>query len=593
MDWQTFLRALPAALGWMIAHSLWQIAVLFVSYRLVARIWKSDTQVQYAAALVAMGLSAIGAVCTLVSVWPDIADSVVFDTASVPAMFITTPPVGADGIRQALPQLSAVEQFRELYGFWATPVGLFWSLGVTVLSLRLAGGRWMARRLRTRGVSPVPEHRQQQCRDWSERLGIRRPVRWLESTRIAEPLTLGFWKPVVLFPAGMLLQLPPDQVEVLLLHELAHIRRHDYFVNLVQLILEVCFFYHPLFWLLSRAARRHREFACDDLVVRHTANPLLYAKTLTNLQLSIVNHPNPFVMYALGKSAFAQRIYRIAGLKQPIDHRQPWFPVLFLIGSLTAGALWSSFTVKNDRPEPAELSVMLPEEKPAVAPLPAVPLVQPSPTPVVEAAAPDTLSPGVVAIEATKMNVFYIGVDNPITVAVPGYSCDDIKVRLSNGTGELIPLGECQYNVHVTQPGIISVEVFGTDHGREKQLGVKTYRVKRIPDPVPGFDGQESAVVSQTDLEKVFGRELKAIMVNFDFDAQCDVVRFTVACRFSQNSDVVEFPVTGNKIPVERLKTINQVEPNGGKIYLMDVMVKCPGDSNARKIGDMVFKVVN
>jgi hypothetical protein len=248
------------------------------------------------------------------------------DTPSV----FTPDPVqnlaGAPGrVVETLPWYTKLVQLYDY--FWAGVVGWLWCLAVIVFSLRLSGGYWISRRLRTRGVIVVSEAWQGRCNDWARQLGILRQVCWLESACITEPLTLGFWKPVILFPAGLLLQLPPKQVEVLLLHELAHIRRLDYLANLFQLILEVCFFYHPLFWLLSREVRRQREFACDDQVVQQTTDPLLYARTLTNLQLTFVNRPNPFVMNALGNSAFAQRIYRIAGLHP--DCRSPGAMVPF------------------------------------------------------------------------------------------------------------------------------------------------------------------------------------------------------------------------------------------------------------------------
>lgn len=584
----------------MVAHSVWQITLLYLLYRLAARLWGRHSALMYWTALSAMAGAAVWAALTFASEWRHysaLADDLALAPllpAVAPATFQVDafPVVGA--IAKPLPWHRVLLHTLETY---AALLGWLWSLGALVFALRMLGGYALSRRMRRVGVSPVVEEWQQKCRRWSRALGIRRPVQWLESVRVSEPLTLGYWKPVVLFPAGLLLQLTPEQVEVLLLHELAHIRRHDYVVNLVQMALETCFFYHPLFWRLSKEARRQREFCCDDMVLRRHPDRLNYAKTLTQLQISSVHLQNPVAMHAIGKSAFAQRILRIAGVDPERQPRSAWTPLLFTL-LLTGVALsWSAFTPLRPA-STAELVLAQPEHHPANAPalqapadqtklaeaLPEVPDANALPLPV-----PDTISPSVVAVEVNKMNVFYIGIDNPITVAVPGYSCEQLTVRL-DGEGKLIPQGDCQYIVNVSRPGNVDIAIATTANGREQQLGVKTFRVKRIPDPVVVFDRSASNIIRQKDLGSFFSRPLEAWMQNFDFDASCEVKQFTVACR-PPMGDVIEFPVQGNQIPAERLEYIKSM-PARSAIYILDVKGKCPGDAAWRNLNDMVFKVV-
>ncbi|MEZ4942052.1 MAG: GldM family protein [Saprospiraceae bacterium] len=494
MDPDNMFNPFAAALGWVVLHSLWQITLIYLLFRVAARIWRKHPRAIYHAALLGMTASVVWAVLTFSTAWENYQWSREWNV--VPAEE-NVPAVPAPEVAPLLQVVQVADvpipwrrQFIRAYESWAAPVGWFWSLCALLLVLRLLGGYWLSRRIRRSGVAPVPEQWRQQLQQWSVVLEIKRPVRWLESTRVSQPLTLGFWKPVVLFPAGLLFQLQPGQVEALLLHELAHIRRHDYLINLVQLALEVCFFYHPLFWLLSKEARRQREYCCDDLVLRYCPDRLLYAQTLTNLQYTHLTL-NQFAMHAIGKSAFAQRIFRLFNLEPENAQRSPGIFILGIV-LLSAAALgWSSFTQKP-QPAPSELALVFPDRTPAeTAQAPVVTQHKPAATALV--IAPDTVSPSVIAVEATNMNVFYIGVDNPVTVAAPGYDCAELTVRLL-GPGTLTALGDCRYNVVATAPGELGIAVFSKKNNLEKELGVKMYRVKRIPaDPALRFEQNKNA----------------------------------------------------------------------------------------------------
>lgn len=598
MENATFWSALAAALGWMVAHSIWQIALFYLLYRLGAWCWPQHSRRQYLLALVGMAGSAVAAVVTFAHTWEQYAqlrdwagtlasNQAVLPQVAVQKMLIES--VLANDPRAWL------QRFDSFYEAWAAPVGWLWGIGTWALALRFLGGYWLSRRLRRVGVSPVAEVWQQQCRHWSRQLGIRQSVRWLESSRVAQPLTLGFWKPVVLFPAGMLLHLSPQSVEMLLLHELAHIRRHDYLVNLAQLMLEACFFYHPLFWLLSKEVRRHREYCCDDLVLRHAPDRLLYAKTLTDLQQTYSFTFNPFAMHALGKSAFAQRITRLFHLRADKAQRAPGLLLLLLF--LLAGAVLS-WSASRTTPlgEPSELSVVVPEKiapSDGTAPLSAPTTPKPEPVPATASrieVPSDSLAPAVVAVGADKMNVFYIGVDNPITVAVPGYDCAVLSARLV-GEGHITPKGECQYNVVVHKPGTVTVEIYATERGEQKLLAARHFRVKRIPDPRPQLgDLRYGNTIRQADLRQALSQDLRAVMDNFDFDAECSVVQFSIAIQ-ADGGDVIEHVIPGNRLPERILAQVEKLAP-GSKLYLLDIKIRCPGDAAPRNISDLIFRVV-
>lgn len=301
-------------------------------------------------------------------------------------------------------------------------------------------------------------------------------------------------------------------------------------------------------------------------------------------------------MYAIGKSAFAQRILRIVNLQPEKAQRSPGFILFFLLLLLSTALSWSAFTTAPQS-KPSEIPLILPNPSLSKAPVQSPVNVsgKPGTVPNPEAqtvalpAGPDTLSPSIVAVDVNKMNVFYIGIDNPITVAVPGYDCSTLRVRLS-GAGTLISQGNCQYIAQVSQPGTVQIEIFTGEKGQEKQLGVKSFRVKRIPDPVARFEGYSSNSIQRNEIRQVLNRQLQAALDYFEFDASCRVVGFTVAFQpGAEKGTMVEFGVDGNKIPADRLDALCQTA--GAAIYILDIKTQCPGDAAPRRLGDLVFKI--
>ncbi len=158
-----------------------------------------------------------------------------------------------------------------------------WLVGIVLLSLWRVGGWLYLRRLCHRGTVPASEDVRAILDRLRDRLGIRCAVRLLESAWVRVPAVVGWIRPVVLLPIGLLAGMAPQQVELILAHELAHIRRRDFLANLIQTAIETALFYHPAVWWISRTIRNEREACCDDLVVATTGERLLYARALTRL----------------------------------------------------------------------------------------------------------------------------------------------------------------------------------------------------------------------------------------------------------------------------------------------------------------------
>ena len=184
-----------------------------------------------------------------------------------------------------------------------------WLLGVALLSVRLSLGLWTARRLTRTLVSQPRLEILSNAERLMAKLNIRGAVTVLESALVQVPTAMGWLKPVVLLPAQAMTGLSMAQIDALVAHELAHIKRHDYLVNLLQSAIETLLFYHPAVWLLSRRIRHERELCCDDMAIAACGDDrLTYASALADLE-SLRQEPEP--MLAANGGSLLTRVRRI------------------------------------------------------------------------------------------------------------------------------------------------------------------------------------------------------------------------------------------------------------------------------------------
>ena len=190
-----------------------------------------------------------------------------------------------------------------------------WLAGVVLLSLRLLRGWLRIHRLKTRGAVPVGDPWQQKLAELAKLMGVDRAVQLLRCATAEVPTVVGWLRPAILVPASVLTALPPADLEAILLHELAHIRRHDYAINLLQTVVETVLFYHPGVWWLSRVIRIEREHCCDDLAVSIHEDKIGYARALARLAESgcLGDQLAP----AAGGGRLFDRIRRLVG--HPVD----------------------------------------------------------------------------------------------------------------------------------------------------------------------------------------------------------------------------------------------------------------------------------
>src|SRR5712692_8100999 len=187
-----------------------------------------------------------------------------------------------------------------------------WLLGVAFFSLRTAGGFLLLERQQRKLSIAVNGRLLEICRALQNRLGLNRSIRFCECQWLEAPAVIGWFRPVVLLPITALTGLSEDQLQSVIAHELAHIKRLDAFVNVFQVCVETLLFYHPAVWWLNKRIRAEREHCCDDMAVALCGNAGEYARALTLMEEW---RSAPVFAMAVNRGPLTERIVRVLGLK--------------------------------------------------------------------------------------------------------------------------------------------------------------------------------------------------------------------------------------------------------------------------------------
>lgn len=230
------------------------------------------------------------------------------DAFSAPTASKAASEIHADESKAAGWQARLVEAVR-VRVVWIVP---FWLIGVFAVGIWHLGGLIAVRRLRSLGTRTASKHIQPLFDKMCERMGVRQAVTLLESAVVPTPVVIGWFKPVILIPTSVITGMSIEQLEVIIAHELAHIRRHDHLINLVQTLIVTLLFYHPAVWWISSQIRIERECCCDAMVVKITDRKLDYAQALAHIATMRAGHSG--LMVAANGSSLVERLRRIAGL---------------------------------------------------------------------------------------------------------------------------------------------------------------------------------------------------------------------------------------------------------------------------------------
>ena len=424
-------------LGWTLLHFIWQGAALAALFAAVVAACRSAAA-RYAVAVATLVLMMAAPAITFTWLYRDSNPAVRSGAQAVYPMAGTAPrhaaaPSGAPAAEVRSEQPTGMLWLVEL-----------WFLGVLVLSLRTAGGLFLIERMRRREIQPVGRELYLRCIALQLRMGVERAVRYCGCQKLDAPAVLGWFRPVVLLPVRALMGLSEEQMEAVIAHELAHIRRLDCFVNLFQIAAETLLFYHPAVWWVSQRIRAERENCCDDEAIAVCGDAVNYARALTLMEEW---RTAPALMMAANRSPLAERVVRLLGLNGATGRtRMAGLGVscVCLAGALLAGnaflgvahaSLGNSATAKQQqegsvivvRPEPAAKERAPKAARPVLAATPSEPAPNPQPAgePEQQTASEDKKQSYVEGMEAAGFK--NLSVDELISMKVQGVTPEYIK----------------------------------------------------------------------------------------------------------------------------------------------------------------------
>ena len=389
------------ALGWALLHFIWQGAVvalvlaglLFVLKGYTARIryglalsamlfmpiifaittwkiWSASQEVRAYSQPVSPAIPSASSLVTPLQVERNENSTAGTEIVSQPATHLNTSAITESPHFSVRSKQWVINQIESLLP-WIVSL---WLVGLLALSSRLTIGLRHVQRLKSKDVVPVTAQLQAHLVDLCERMRISRSVHLLESALIQVPTTIGSLRPVVLLPASALTGLTPSQLEMIMAHELAHIRRHDYLFNLIQTVIEILFFYHPTVWWIGNRVRVERENCCDDLAVAVCGDPLTYAHALTKMEQ--LRGVSPQLAMAANNGSLLHRIRRLVNpLSLQSDRPARWMGgVIAITAVVTVSITISCFNVSTTvADEPMPVMEPMPNQCQPMPPMPPMP----------------------------------------------------------------------------------------------------------------------------------------------------------------------------------------------------------------------------
>jgi beta-lactamase regulating signal transducer with metallopeptidase domain len=307
----TTAHHLIQAFSWMLIHSLWQgLLLAIVSGIILVATKTSGARLRYNLVAVQFLIFIMACCGTFVWEWYK------------PAVDGAVPLAGAiGGGASQLFNLDAlsVRQFAQTcinyFTANAPMVVLLWSVLFIFRSVKMMGGLVYIHRAKNKYTYAPPAGWQDRVTALCQKLQLSKTVRLLESGFVRVPMVIGHLKPVILIPAGLIAGLPAEQIEAVLLHELAHIRRHDYIVNFLQTIAETVFFFNPGLLWMSSMLRDERENCCDDMALALTQNKRGFVQALISFKEHSLYGANYAVAFPGKKDHLLNRVSRIMGNK--------------------------------------------------------------------------------------------------------------------------------------------------------------------------------------------------------------------------------------------------------------------------------------
>jgi len=344
------------ALGWTLLHSLWQGALIAILLALgMVLLRKNSSKIRYFVAASALGAFFLASVITFgVLYWTNTSQKVATTSKvyQLQEQNINTQKTATPNFQVEVAEVPTLKKyqnwFHEYFEQHLPFLVIVWALGVFALMLHFFGAFAYTQRLKYYKTQEAIKLWQIRTKELAEQLGINKSIQLLESALIKTPMVIGFFKPVILVPLGAFAGLSAQQIEGILAHELAHIQRNDYLINLIQSVVEILFFYHPATWWISAQIREERENCCDDIAIELTGDQLTFAKTITALAEIQLQTPALAMAFLGDKSSLTNRVKRLLKTQRPNATFSEGFMAAFVIIALLLAVSFPAKAYLND-----------------------------------------------------------------------------------------------------------------------------------------------------------------------------------------------------------------------------------------------------
>ena len=356
MNWLS--QEIVKALGLTLMDALWQGAVLLVFALLFVSFFRRISSRTKYRVMVALML--------IMPIWSFIS----FDGHYQPAAFentiqsqseIPTYPTAVNSpVETIKPKITQGKASKtDLLLTWmnknANSVTYFWFFGFLIFTVRLLGGLAYVKFIKRSSVPVLDKLWTEKLKEVTNGIGLKTTVILKESHKVTSPITLGFLKPIIVFPIGLIQGIPTAQIEAIIAHEIGHIKRLDYVVNLLLSTLQVVYFFHPAYWWLYKQAEIEREYDCDQLAIEYIGNKLILVKALSSVQELKLPSFSPAMGFARKKSLLLERIIRITQDKPKTNWLSGIISMLLITVAFVLMSWQSAETIRRSEKAKIEL----------------------------------------------------------------------------------------------------------------------------------------------------------------------------------------------------------------------------------------------
>jgi bla regulator protein blaR1 len=325
------------ALAWSLLHTVWQILLIGILWK--ASIFlsrRAPSQLKYNISLVALLAIPLAFIYTFIQQYN------IYSNAKRIVLFEFEQSTWINLQEEAAFYLLPKNYPAFLQNFEEYTPFVFWAYfaGIALLSIYFIFSYSRLHRLRRRNLKELPENIAHKVSSIRANTKVSESIKVYLSSLINIPVVVGFFKPMILLPMAMAASLSIQEVESILMHEFYHIRKKDHYINALQSILEIAFFYHPITWIISGQIRREREKRVDEWVVSQTNQPLLYAKALLNLEENRLLQKPAVLSASSSKNTLLTRIKNIMSMKTRKFNSGQKLAAIFVIFAAVLSVAW-------------------------------------------------------------------------------------------------------------------------------------------------------------------------------------------------------------------------------------------------------------